>query len=370
MRRRSPDPGNAVGQQIRSEVPGMPPEQPVPRHATFFRGTPCGSSSRRPPTVNATSWAHSRFARVEFAIMPMVYPQCPSYRCRVTVDQTVPGAQPPDTAGTGTDANITSPIRVRPAVHERGPYAGEREPVNGEPDLPGAGAQTADLRAGRESVGRGVPVFVDPTGRRRRRIRVACYAGATICVGYLALVAVSMAGGAAGPRALLPFAMLGGGAGPGHVGGPAGAARPHRLPAATRVPTGGRTSRPSGATTPTPPASARAVPAPGVAVPAAVPAVPAIASAGSPSPTPPAPTRSAVPEATTTVPPTPTPTAQPTPLPGPRTTGRASTSPALPRALPAPSWPAPPPPAARSAPAPRPVPAAVTAPAPAAGQRL
>jgi hypothetical protein len=283
--------------------------------------------------------------------------------CRVTVDQSVPGAQPPECADAATGADFTIPIRVRPAALGCDPDRGDREPVGAgaEPADRVDAQEPADRGAGWEPAERGVPVFVDPTGRRRRRIRIACYAGATICVGYLVLVAVSMAGGAAGPRALLPLAILGDKAAPAHPGGADGAARPHGLQGATRGPAGGRANRVASTTTPTSPAPTHVLPAP--AAPAAVLAAPAIASAGAPSATSPAPTRSAVPESTaTTVPPTPQPTAQPTPqstsLPGPRTTGQATTSPVRPQALPAPTSS----PSVSS-------PTAATTPAPAAGPR-
>jgi hypothetical protein len=49
------------------------------------------------------------------------------------------------------------------------------------------------------------PIFVDETGRRRRLVRWAAYGIGAICLGYTALVGVSIAGGPALPHALMPF---------------------------------------------------------------------------------------------------------------------------------------------------------------------
>jgi hypothetical protein len=49
------------------------------------------------------------------------------------------------------------------------------------------------------------PIFVDETGRRRRFVRWAAYGIGAICLGYTALVGVSIAGGPALPHALMPF---------------------------------------------------------------------------------------------------------------------------------------------------------------------
>jgi hypothetical protein len=271
---------------------------------------------------------------------------------RVTVDQSVPGAQKPER--TDRTAEITVPIRLRSATG-----GWEPDPDDQDPDDPG-----------RESTDARVPVFVDPSGRRGRRIRVACYAGSAICLGYLLLVGLSMAGGAAGPRALLPFAILGGKVAPGHVGGPDGATRPHGRPAVTRGPARDRVARVATATSGQVPA--RAVP-PSVPVGGAL--ATGTASAGTPSTTPPVPSRSSVLEATTTARPTPTPNAseRPTPqpapqatrLPGAQATGRESTARVRPQVLAA----APPEPSPRSRQA-TDVPAPATASSPAAGPRL
>jgi hypothetical protein len=49
------------------------------------------------------------------------------------------------------------------------------------------------------------PVFVDTTGRRRRRIRGLVFVAGAAAVMYAALVGVSLAGGPIGPENLLPF---------------------------------------------------------------------------------------------------------------------------------------------------------------------
>ena len=49
------------------------------------------------------------------------------------------------------------------------------------------------------------PVFVDDTGKRRRRIRIAFYALAGVSLTYAALVAVNLLGGPLNPESLIPF---------------------------------------------------------------------------------------------------------------------------------------------------------------------
>lgn len=49
------------------------------------------------------------------------------------------------------------------------------------------------------------PVFVDPTGRRRSRLRWLAYAVGLVGLLYTGLVAVSFAGGVVDPRTVLPF---------------------------------------------------------------------------------------------------------------------------------------------------------------------
>jgi hypothetical protein len=49
------------------------------------------------------------------------------------------------------------------------------------------------------------PVFVDTTGRRRRRLRWAGYATGTACAGYSIMLAISLMGGPVSPRTLLPL---------------------------------------------------------------------------------------------------------------------------------------------------------------------
>jgi hypothetical protein len=49
------------------------------------------------------------------------------------------------------------------------------------------------------------PVFVDDTGKRRRRIRLAFYAVGAVSLTYAGLVAVSLLGGPLKPESLLPF---------------------------------------------------------------------------------------------------------------------------------------------------------------------
>jgi hypothetical protein len=49
------------------------------------------------------------------------------------------------------------------------------------------------------------PVFVDDTGKRRRRIRLAFYAVGAVSLTYAGLVAVSLLGGPLKPESLIPF---------------------------------------------------------------------------------------------------------------------------------------------------------------------
>ncbi|MEU8208363.1 hypothetical protein AB0B85_04075, partial [Micromonospora sp. NPDC049044] len=49
------------------------------------------------------------------------------------------------------------------------------------------------------------PVFVDPSGRRRSRLRWLAYAVGLLGLLYTGLVAVSFAGGVVDPRTVLPF---------------------------------------------------------------------------------------------------------------------------------------------------------------------
>jgi len=49
------------------------------------------------------------------------------------------------------------------------------------------------------------PVFVDDTGKRRRRIRLAFYAVGAVSLTYAGLVAVSLLGGPLKPEQLIPF---------------------------------------------------------------------------------------------------------------------------------------------------------------------
>ena len=56
-----------------------------------------------------------------------------------------------------------------------------------------------DARDGRSS-----PVFVDATGRRRKRVHRLGYVAATLCGGYSVMLAISLAGGPVGPHTLLP----------------------------------------------------------------------------------------------------------------------------------------------------------------------
>src|SRR3954465_13257527 len=48
-------------------------------------------------------------------------------------------------------------------------------------------------------------VFVDATGRRRRRLRYAAFALCLACALYVGLIATSVAGGSSGPRLLAPL---------------------------------------------------------------------------------------------------------------------------------------------------------------------
>jgi len=53
--------------------------------------------------------------------------------------------------------------------------------------------------------GNAAPVFVDETGRRGRRVRWVAYIAGAICLCYLALVGISLAGGPISSDNLLPF---------------------------------------------------------------------------------------------------------------------------------------------------------------------
>ncbi|MGD9986936.1 hypothetical protein [Pseudonocardia sp.] len=87
----------------------------------------------------------------------------------------------------------------------------------------------------------GGPVFVDGTGRRRRRIKVAAYVGGTVCALYMGVVGVSLAAHQETP--LLPLPGLGTVAGgdPGTAGileAHDGEAQPTRAPAKPVAPLG------------------------------------------------------------------------------------------------------------------------------------
>ncbi|MEV4981561.1 hypothetical protein, partial [Micromonospora sp. NPDC053811] len=49
------------------------------------------------------------------------------------------------------------------------------------------------------------PVFVDPTGRRRSRLRLVAYALGVLGLAYTALVGASFAGASVSPGSILPF---------------------------------------------------------------------------------------------------------------------------------------------------------------------
>jgi hypothetical protein len=53
-----------------------------------------------------------------------------------------------------------------------------------------------------------IPVFVDTTGRRRRRTRFAFYAIGGLSAAYAGLVGVSLAGGPIAPEELIPFSVV------------------------------------------------------------------------------------------------------------------------------------------------------------------
>jgi hypothetical protein len=59
------------------------------------------------------------------------------------------------------------------------------------------------------------PVFVDTSGRRRRRVRLLCYAFGVVCLAYSGLVAVSLAVGPVAPEGNSAFPALADG--PRHV---------------------------------------------------------------------------------------------------------------------------------------------------------
>src|SRR5690606_18128609 len=54
-----------------------------------------------------------------------------------------------------------------------------------------------------------LPVFVDATGRRRRRLRRLGYAAAALCGGYSLMIGISLAGGPHNPET--PLRSVGGG---------------------------------------------------------------------------------------------------------------------------------------------------------------
>src|SRR5690606_35067918 len=67
-----------------------------------------------------------------------------------------------------------------------------------------------------------LPVFVDATGRRRRRLRRLGYAAAALCGRYSIMLRISLAGGPVNPQTLLPNVGGGGDA----TGVPSPKARP------------------------------------------------------------------------------------------------------------------------------------------------
>lgn len=134
------------------------------------------------------------------------------------------------------------------------------------------------------------PVFVDVTGRRRRRMRRLGYAAAALCGGYSIMIGISLVGGPVTPQTLLP--KVGGGGetkvapsskhrpsaddGPGALAPlrPSWPVRTHAAPPALPRPS---ESAPSGAV-PLPPAPAderRTGPQVPVGTPAATPSQPA-----------------------------------------------------------------------------------------------
>ncbi|MBW8486600.1 hypothetical protein [Actinomadura parmotrematis] len=140
------------------------------------------------------------------------------------------------------------------------------------------------------------PVFVDATGRRRRRLRLAGAVLGLACCGYAAMLGVSLAGGPVSPRVLLPLPGVPEKAAVGEAG-PKG----HRV--APSRPAAPPPARPAGAV---PPAPAGRAPAPSTAsaAPAARRAAPSSSAAPKPPPaaTPPPPAApSASPSASPTV---------------------------------------------------------------------
>jgi len=130
------------------------------------------------------------------------------------------------------------------------------------------------------------PVFVDDTGKRRRRIRLAFYAVGAVSLTYAGLVAVSLLGGPLKPESLLPFPqtfnrpanatpspMTGeaahllkkagrAGATP-HPSGKPGTANPaNAIVAPPTLPVAGGTPGPGATTTPTPEATPTPTPTP------------------------------------------------------------------------------------------------------------
>jgi hypothetical protein len=149
------------------------------------------------------------------------------------------------------------------------------------------------------------PVFVDDTGKRRRRIRIAFYALGGVSLTYAGLVAVSLLGGPLNPESLIPFPQT------------------FNRPAAdTSAPITAEAAR-----------LANRTPRPGISRPAegtsgyptpANPAKPIVAPPASPGTVPTAtPTETPTPEATPTPTPPPGPT-PPTTTPGPSTTTSTS----------------------------------------------
>lgn len=51
------------------------------------------------------------------------------------------------------------------------------------------------------------PVFVDPSGRRRRMVRIAAVAAAVAIAGYASMLLIALAGGPVSPHALLPISI-------------------------------------------------------------------------------------------------------------------------------------------------------------------
>jgi hypothetical protein len=75
----------------------------------------------------------------------------------------------------------------------------------------------------------GHPVFVDASGRRRRRVRLACYGFGVVCLAYAGLVGMSLAAGSVAPDGGSAFPALADGPRPSSTTRAAPSARPSHV---------------------------------------------------------------------------------------------------------------------------------------------